>query len=129
MKKLFLDDIRELKDDYPKYIDYSDEENWDVVRNYNEFIDYISNLEIPEIISFDHDLADSHYTPMEYWDDYNKSKEWQEQQVHTEKTGYDCAKWLSEYLHLNNIPSPKIVCHSMNPVGRDNILSVFNLKI
>ena len=59
-------------------------------------------------------------------DIYDKSKEWQEKQVHKEKTGYECAKWLIDYCIENNLECPMYVCHSMNPVGRDNILGVLD---
>ena len=43
-----------------------------------------------------------------------------------EKTGYECAKWLVEYLDSNNLPVPIIYVHSMNPVGSQKIVEVFN---
>ena len=45
MVKLFLDDIRK-----PPDVD------WFIVRNYNQFIDWIDKNGLPDIISFDHDL-------------------------------------------------------------------------
>lgn len=119
---LFLDDIRMPKDVY-EYIknDIYLSLNWDIVRNYNDFVQYITDTGLPDIISFDHDIADSHYTPQHLWDDYNASKKWQEEQVHTEKTGYDCAKWLVEYCLNNDLDLPFCYVHSMNPVGKDNI--------
>ena len=47
-----------------------------------------------------------------------------------EKTGYDCAKWLVEYCLDNDLSLPKYQVHSMNPVGKKNILdylSNFNI--
>ena len=123
--RLFLDDIR-MPSDVFKYtmdIRYATFE-WIIVRNYDEFTTFIKNNGLPELISFDHDLADSHYTPKEYWTDYDKSKEWQDAHVHTEKTGYECAKWLVEYCMDRNLKLPTYICHSMNPVGKDNILGI-----
>jgi hypothetical protein len=40
-----------------------------------------------------------------------------------EKTGYDCAKWLVEYCVEHGLKFPEYVVHSMNPVGKENILS------
>ena len=59
---LFLDDFRMPKDAYnyllqPIYISV----NWEIVRSYDEFVKYITEHGIPEIISLDHDLADEHY--------------------------------------------------------------------
>lgn len=126
--RLFLDDIREPKDtasymkreDYGRYFLF----NWVVVRNYDEFKEYIIKNGIPRCISFDHDLALEHYTPEEYWGDYDKSKEYQESLCYTEKTGQDCAIWLCEHLDGKRLPLWYI--HSQNPVGANNIKSVLN---
>lgn len=91
------------------------------VLNYDEFTQYIEKFGLPDIISFDHDLGEEHYTPEEYWDDYEASKAYQEAQVYTEKTGFDCAKWLVDYCMDNNKELPKYYVHSANPVGADNI--------
>ena len=60
------------------------------------------------MISFDHDLADEHYLK-------------QNSQEFVEKIGYDCAKWLVEYCMDHYLDLPKFYCHSMNPVGKENI--------
>lgn len=119
--KLFLDDIRHNYDALQMlgYVIYKEE--WSIVRNYQEFTEWITNNGLPQIVSFDHDLADAHYTPQEYWVDYHKSKEYQDSLIYEEKTGLDCAKWLIEYCLENNLELPKYLVHSANPVGRDNI--------
>lgn len=124
---LFLDDIREPKDafEYTKQ-DYFIKQKWVIVRDFNQFKGYIEDNGLPFFISFDHDLADTHYTPPHLWDDYNKSKEWQEQQVHKEKTGYECALWLIDYCIDNDFILPNFYCHSMNPVGKDKIVSALS---
>lgn len=134
MKKLFLDDERMPKDcaSYMKYNkkDYL-EDNWDIVRNYNEFVKYIENCGphgLPYLISFDHDLADEHYTPESLWDDFIFSKIHQESKYENfkEKTGNDCAKFLIDYLQQHNVDLedyPKWIVHSMNPVGASYIAS------
>jgi len=99
---------------------------WDIVRSYNEFVAWIESNGLPVIISFDHDLADTHYTPEHLWVDYNASKAWQDAQVHVEKTGFECAKWLVEYCMDNKLPLPQYYCHSQNPVGKDNIIGLLN---
>lgn len=124
---LFLDDIRNPEEAFI----YTKNElfikkNWVIVRNYNEFTDYIKRNGVPFFISFDHDLADTHYTPEHLWNDYNKSKKWQSNQIHKEKTGYECAKWLVDFCIDNKIKCPQYFCHSMNPVGKDNILRLLN---
>lgn len=119
--KLFLDDVRNPIDCILYIKDKIYAEEWDIVRNYNEFINYITENGIPDLISFDHDLADEHYSPTMYDGGslynhlYGEFKE---------KTGYDCAKWLCDYCSQNGLPLPTYLVHSMNPVGRDNILGV-----
>ena len=126
MANLFLDDIRNPQDcRYANNVIYFDRP-WVVVRSFNEFADYIMAFGMPDRISFDHDLADTHYTPEHLWDDYEASKAWQEAQTHTEKTGYDCAKWLVDYCIDNNCKLPTWHVHSMNPVGADNINALLN---
>jgi hypothetical protein len=115
---LFLDDFRMPEDAFeithiPVYITIDD---WITVRNYDEFIKTIQEKGIPDIVSFDHDLADVHYNNQVNvpYDEY------------TEKTGYHCAKWLIDYCIDNNKELPAtILIHSMNPAGSLNIKSLF----
>jgi len=121
---LFLDDIRMPKEtfDYTFQQIYLEEE-WIIVRNYHAFIKLIEGKGIPEIISFDHDLADEHYDPqimndMSYGEIYD---------MFDEKTGYHCAKWLIDYCIDNQKELPaRIMIHSMNPAGSMNIKSLFD---
>ena len=122
---LFLDDIREPEQAF----EYTKEEmflnkKWEVVRNFDEFKNHIETNGMPFFISFDHDLADTHYTLEHLWTDYDKSKEWQDKQFHIEKTGYECAVWLVDFCIDNNLPLPKYYCHSMNHVGKDKIVGL-----
>ena len=124
-KHLFLDDKRMPSDAYLEthhkiYI----HSEWEVVESYKDFICWIIAYGVPKVVSFDHDLAPSHYTPMEYWNDYAKSKEWQENQAHTEHTGEECARWLVAHCKTYNIEIPICFVHSANPVGRDKIIEV-----
>lgn len=111
---LFLDDIRYPLDAYH----YTEQdiflrEDWYVVRNYAQFVSRILEKGLPEMISFDHDLADEHYLE-------------QDSQEYVEKTGYDCAKWLIEYCMDYDAELPEFYCHSMNPVGKENIEGLLN---
>lgn len=116
MKKLFLDDCRVPKDAFAIlghriYL----EDGWDVVRSYNEFVAHIEKNGLPDLVSFDHDLADEHYADGGRWiapryDEY------------AEKTGYHCAKWLAQKCYDEQLPLPRILAHTMNPVGRNNII-------
>ena len=53
MKKLFLDDLRTIDMVY----DPSMENDFDIVRTYEAFVDYIKLNGLPEFISFDNDLG------------------------------------------------------------------------
>lgn len=115
-KFLFLDDVRQPIHAYHYTLNKSYLMDWDVVTNYDEFIKYITNNGIPDVISFDHDLGDEHYTNNPNID-YTSFKE---------KTGYDCAKWLIDYCIDNDLDFPKVIyIHSMNPYGSLNIESIF----
>ena len=115
---LFLDDFRSLSDAYSyTYNPVYATKEWVIVRNYDEFVKYIEEHGIPEMISFDHDLADVHYTNQIDipYDDYK------------EKTGYHCAKWLIYHCMDNNKKLPPVIMiHSMNMVGAKNIKSLFD---
>jgi hypothetical protein len=116
---LFLDDVRMPKEtfDYTFQQIYLDEE-WIIVRNYDEFVKIIEEKGLPEIISFDHDLADAHYEHQERLD--NNAYD-----IMEEKTGYHCAKWLIIYcINKKELPAT-ILIHSMNPAGSLNIKSLF----
>ena len=111
---LFLDDVRTP-------MNIGDIRTWIIVRSYKEFVKAITERGLPDLISFDHDLAIEHYPQssidMEQSIDYAKYKE---------KTGYHCAQWLVEYCKERNLPLPECRIHSMNPVGRINIFQVLD---
>lgn len=128
MKKLFLDDMRQVKDAcyYVENPKIYWEDDWDIVRNYDEFINYIQNNDMPALISFDHDLADFHY---EYKTEEYESLSEEEMIMKfgsIEKTGLDCAKWLVDYCMDNNETLPDFMVHSANPTGKVNIESYLN---
>ena len=82
-------------------------EKWEIIRNFYQFISFVSDHGIPTIVSFDHDLGDVN--------------------GETEKTGYHCATWLIDHCINENLNLPKIILvHSMNTVGNENIRSLFN---
>jgi hypothetical protein len=121
---LYLDDIREPKASFKKsgdsrYIDLK----WRVVKCYSEFVETIALNGIPNIVSFDHDLGEEHINY--YFDNGGRENPPDPLKAHfTEKTGYDCAKWLVEYCTENGLPMPIYLIHSANPVGADNIRAI-----
>lgn len=127
--KLFLDDIRNPSDcaSYmykrigPLNLTYL-EGDWLIVRNYDQFCAAIGKYEKDiTVISFDHDLADGHYH-----ESMDKSREEYEEHLKTvkEKTGLDCAKYFKEKFKDRQV-WPMLFVHSMNPVGTENIISLF----
>lgn len=121
MTILWLDDLRDPYLDLEKKVPHKENAEIIWVKNYNEFTERIKKYGLPDVISFDHDLAEEHYTPEEYWNDYYASKKYQESQDYVEKTGLDCAKWLIKYCLNNDLELPEYYVHSANPVGRDKI--------
>jgi hypothetical protein len=121
---LFLDDVRMPKDtfDYMKLPIYISVD-WSIVRNYYAFKAIVEGKGIPEIVSFDHDLADEHYDPkIVGGESYEQIYD-----MFDEKTGYHCAKWLIDYcIGINEKLPTEIFIHSMNPAGSMNIKSLFD---
>jgi hypothetical protein len=116
--KIFLDDERS-----PQQVTWIDMPlgPWVVVRNYDEFVDYITKNGIPSFVSFDHDLADEHYRPEMYNPDKKLYMSFYTDGTFKEKTGLACAQWLVEKCLNENITFPDYQVHSMNPIGRENI--------
>lgn len=125
---LFLDDVRMPKDclAYTNEPRYGTRE-WVIVRTHDEFVQEIlnrwANDEFPELISFDHDLADEHYDPSMY-----HSQEGYEITAENfkEKTGYDSAKFFVDFCIQQSIELPECLVHSMNPIGRKKIIEVIH---
>lgn len=111
---LFLDDVRTPHN--VTWVNLPPDQHYSVVRNYNEFVDLITLRGIPKFVTYDHDLADSHYGDGLRGDDINYNK-------YKEKTGYDCAKWLVNECMKKGVKHPPYMCHSMNPVGKQNIIN------
>jgi hypothetical protein len=127
--RLFLDDIREpwQAGNYMYPVDIRKEYRlyeWVIVRNYDEFVDTISEKGVPSYISFDHDLEADQYIVPEESEEMNLYYQIKDRAM----TGYDCAKWLVEYCEKNGIPLPICYVHSANPVGADNIRFVLKLN-
>lgn len=111
-KGIFLDDIRSPSD-LSYYIPKEEITpylltNWTIIRNYQDFVAYISENGIPSVISFDHDLG-----------------------INLDNTeaesGYDAVKYIVDLI-IEQEPRvlPQVLCHSQNPVGKTNILSYWN---
>ena len=115
MKKLFLDDVRSAEMVFMNTIDpiYENNNEWEIVRSFNEFVSYIEEKGLPEFISFDHDLDYDHYKLENQQDiDYEKMEI---------KTGFHAAQWLINYCADNKLKLPNFKVHSMNLAGKRNI--------
>lgn len=114
MKYLFLDDERNPED--VKWIRIGGVghwgADWQVVRSYDEAVEWVISNGFPDCISFDHDLGLMHYA-----NDYSDGK-----------TGFDFAKWLVEYdMDTKSMPADfKFTVHSKNPIGSENIRELMN---
>lgn len=128
-KMLFLDDKRIPTDvySYKENASFLYDLKWDIVRNYDEFSNYLTLNNIPDIVSFDHDLHEEHYTPSEYWDDYNESEAYQlkAKQNYEVPTGETCALLLKNAFNKNGVEPLKLLFHSQNPVGVNWMKKVF----
>lgn len=113
--KIFLDDKRQPNEVYST-------DNWTVVTNYNDFVKLVQDaviINLPiTVISLDHDLADEHYEDL-----FNAVKEQQDlnYENYKEKTGLDCLRFLLYESDLE-IEKTTLYFHTMNPVGRDNMI-------
>lgn len=83
----------------------------DCVKSHEEFVAYLQNNPMPELISFDHDLSLEHY-PMN-----NISGMTIPYGSFQEKTGLHCARFIIE----NNLPLQYWAVHSMNVTGANNL--------
>jgi hypothetical protein len=132
---LFLDDDRQpehahLWDEDANLIVYSGIPvwKWDIVRSYDEFVNYIDTVGIPDVVSFDNDLWDVAYELaenrtskklaaqflMENWENFDI------------KTGAHCAQYLVSACKLAEVPIPKFYVHSANARARPIIRKILS---
>lgn len=117
---LFLDDERQPKD--VKWIALP-LVNWRIVRTYKDFVGVIKKDGLPSKISFDHDLADEHYSEYTRISKRDGSSDFKYDKMR-EKTGYDAAKWLVDYCIEWDKDLPECFIHTLNPIGGLNIKSI-----
>lgn len=82
------------------------------VKDFDQFVWHLEHKGVPELLCFDHDLADEHMPLFENHPGVKVPYE-----TYTEKTGYHAA----EYVVQNKIPINKWSVHTMNAAGRINI--------
>lgn len=102
IKKLFLDDIRTVDMVYPN----ASQGEFHVVRNYADFVEYITETGLPDFISFDNDLG-------------------LDQTGNVAPDGYAAAKWLV-YKSGYDLRNLQFHVHSANPVAAEQIRGLLN---
>ena len=120
-KRLFLDDWRVPKDCaqymWQRRVDCRIfHEEWDIVRSYGQFIDWIEKNGIPSVVSFDYDLDDveelKEDLPIEEWFDLEENRAY---------NGADCLRYLIRKCREDKRPLPQCIIHSANPDGCDEM--------
>jgi hypothetical protein len=131
---IWLDDVRDPISN-PDWLAFSPIEQpfrvfW--IKNYNDFVNFITAKGLPDAICFDHDLSDfqAFYNgypekleqALKDAEEVGRLDKWTET-LANEKTGMDCVKWLCEYCLDNNKELPLYNIQSANPVGKENMRS------
>lgn len=127
MKRLFLDDWR-IPRDCATYMWQRKvnctifHEEWEIVRSYGQFINWIETNGLPDLVSFDYDLADVDELKVELeieeWFSLNENRVW---------TGFDCVIYLLNYCKENNKEFPNYIIHSVNPDGVEKIKKLLSI--
>ncbi|MDB5154321.1 MAG: hypothetical protein JWR54_3072 [Mucilaginibacter sp.] len=100
--RLFLDDLRLVPMVYKDLTD----DDFVIVRSFDDFVAYISKNGLPDFISFDNDLGE-------------------DDKGNVLPDGYACTKWLVYESGLNLIDL-KFKVHSANPVASIQIKSLLD---
>lgn len=123
---IFLDDLRFPKDAFLQkelacLTEYSKipENEWVIVRNYEDFVKTVEERGIPSAVSFDCDLTEEH---LKYYINFLKYPGYYEWQNFKTKCGIHCAKYLKHMLNPDS--DIKVYVHSANEEGRRIILDI-----
>ena len=135
---LFLDDIRRPVDAYVstqiegdgvlfhklslKDASGIDDNDWVIVRSYDDFVFMINGAGLPSAISFDHDLHEEH---IKHYFTTTQGTGIIEYCNFKHKTGKHCAEYLVEFFSKTpDATAPKLYIHSANEYGRIEIARV-----
>ncbi len=132
---LFLDDVRVpanayLWDDKKTLQEGSGVSSWhwDIVRSYEQFVDYVETNGIPDVVSFDNDLFELSHPDVSV-EDLTKQflmKDWENFPI---KTGAHCAQYLVNKCISENKEIPEYYVHSANNAARPIIREILNNAI
>lgn len=98
------------------------QEDWEIVRTYEQFVDIIKLRKLPGIVSFDHDLHEEH---MKHYFDYSTIYSDVKYDQLKHKTGMHCAEFIVDYIKSHpKSKIPTMFIHSANKFGSRNIRAV-----
>lgn len=137
---LFLDDLRKPEHAYIypkrdaggiivdsrslKNISGVDDDQWIIVRSYDEFVKIIEEHGLPNVVSFDHDLHEEH---VKHYYNVTEKTGIIEYGNLKEKTGRYCAEYfVQKCKELKPKKLPEVYIHSANKYGVEEILKVLN---
>ena len=129
--KLFLDDFRKPSDvtwGGAKTYELGGWYTVDTATKFVSLVDELTSENMPQVISFDHDLLDEHYEPGKNWKDLIVY-EGKEFEGVNNWTGFHCAEYFIEHLLKHDITPPIMYCHSLNQQGTRNIERIWNKYI
>ena len=132
---LFLDDLRKPEHAYIypkrngagliietqslKHVSNVDNDNWIVVRNYDDFVKTIEEKGLPDVVSFDHDLHEEHIKHYYSVTEKTGIVEYGNLKI---KTGKHCAEYfVQKYKELCPPYIPHVYVHSANQWGVQEI--------
>jgi ASC-1-like (ASCH) protein len=135
---LFLDDLRKPEHAYIypkrngagliietqslKHVSNVDNDNWIVVRNYDDFVKTIEEKGLPDVVSFDHDLHEEHIKHYYSVTEKTGIVEYGNLKI---KTGKHCAEYfVQKYKELCPTYIPHVYVHSANRWGAQEIRKV-----
>jgi hypothetical protein len=126
--KLFLDDIRKPKDAFLNthncyLLDASKTPNscWNIVRNYEDFCEWIEKFGVPSVVSFDHDL---HFEHIKHYHDVTSKTGVIEYEKLKYKTGKHCAEYFVEKWKEARHPKVQCYIHTANSWGQTEIAKI-----
>lgn len=124
---VFLDDVRSPKDGFLYNVGKMlcvhtgiPDFKWDVVRNYEDFVELLENKGMPDVVSFDCDLSMEHMRHFVNVTQHTGVYEWENFQ---NKCGVHCAMYMKDKIKKSG-NRPIIYIHSANHVGREIIAEI-----
>lgn len=125
---LFLDDLRNpvdayLYDEKTSLFEATFKLDWVTVRDYDSFVQCITERGLPDIVSFDHDL---HFEHVRHYAEHTIGTGYIEYEIFKHKTGKHAAEFLVNFVKQTNNLMPVCFVHSANDHGRRNIKQVLS---